>query len=97
MKLIILLAASVLAAPTFADTSVRGYVRSDGTYVQPHVRSDSNSVKYDNYSSKGNSNPYTGERGSSRSELSSPSTYDSSSSVRSLDSYSTSNSRSRSR
>ena len=36
----------------FAYTSVKGYYRSNGTYVQPHVRSSPNALKYDNYSYK---------------------------------------------
>lgn len=47
----------------FADTWVRGYTRKDGTYVQPHYRSDRNNSPYDNYSTKGNINPYTGKKG----------------------------------
>lgn len=48
-----------------ADASVRvgGYTTKRGTYVQSYYRSNSNSVKYDNYSSKGNYNPYTGKKG----------------------------------
>lgn len=45
------------------DTYVNGYVRKDGTYVQPHYRSAPNNSTYDNYSTKGNMNPYTGEKG----------------------------------
>lgn len=45
------------------DTNVRGYYRNDGTYVQPHMRTSPNSSPYDNYSTKGNVNPYTGEKG----------------------------------
>lgn len=56
---VLLLAASVASA----DTYVQGHYRSDGTYVQPHYRSDSNNSIYDNYSSQGNINPYTGQRG----------------------------------
>lgn len=59
--------AAVLGAVTgaaFADEFVHGYVRRDGTYVPPHYRSTPNSTKIDNYSTKGNVNPYTGERGS---------------------------------
>lgn len=56
----LLLAVSVAAG---ADVSVRGYTRKDGTYVQPHVRSDRNDTTFDNYSTRGNTNPYTGERG----------------------------------
>lgn len=46
-----------------ASTRVGGYTTKRGTYVQPYYRSNSNSVKYDNYSSKGNYNPYTGKKG----------------------------------
>lgn len=42
---------------------VRGYSNRNGTYVQPHYRSNPNSYKWDNYSSRGNMNPYTGKRG----------------------------------
>ena len=47
----------------FADVSVKGYYRNDGTYVQPHHRSNPNSSTNDNWSTKGNTNPYTGEKG----------------------------------
>ena len=33
-----------------ADVYVRGYTKSNGTYVAPHRRSNPNSVKWDNYS-----------------------------------------------
>lgn len=46
-----------------ADTYVNGYYRKNGTYVQPHYRSDSNDTKADNWSTKGNVNPYTGKTG----------------------------------
>lgn len=50
--------------PAFAqDVYVQGYFRSDGTYVQPHYRSAPNSTTLDNWSTKGNINPYTGEAG----------------------------------
>ncbi len=53
-----------IAAPTFAqDVYVEGYVRSDGTYVEPHYRSSPNDTVLDNWSTKGNVNPYTGEPG----------------------------------
>jgi hypothetical protein len=56
-------ALGMLATSANAGTRVRGYTRSDGTYVQPHYRSSPNSSSYDNYSTKGNSNPYTGQVG----------------------------------
>lgn len=67
MKTIIALAlAAAFATPALADQYVKGHTRSDGTYVAPYVRSSPNNVQYDNYSTKGNTNPYTGERGSQR-------------------------------
>ena len=40
------------------DVYVKGYYRSDGTYVQPHYRSAPDGNPYNNYSSPGNINPY---------------------------------------
>jgi hypothetical protein len=66
----------VTASPAgFADQYVRPHVRSDGTYVDGYYRSSPNSSSYDNYSSRGNTNPYTGERGYRQNEYSAPSTY----------------------
>jgi hypothetical protein len=42
---------------------VNGYYRKNGTYVEPHYRSSPNSPVYDNWSTRGNVNPYTGEVG----------------------------------
>lgn len=51
-----------LASVCYAEY-VRGYIKSNGTYVSPYYRSDSNNTVTDNYSYKGNSNPYTGAIG----------------------------------
>lgn len=59
---IILICAAALAAPVLAK-STRGYVKKDGTYVAPHQSSNPNSTQRDNWSSKGNVNPYTGKEG----------------------------------
>lgn len=48
---------------SMADTYVEGHFRKNGTYVQGYYKTDSNSTQYDNYSSKGNINPYTGKKG----------------------------------
>ncbi len=53
----------LLTAIAKADHYVNGYTRSNGTYVQPHMQSNSNNNAYDNYSTRGNTNPYTGTRG----------------------------------
>ena len=50
-------------SPVFADTWVNGYYKSNGTYVQGHYRSSPDSYKNNNWSTSGNSNPYTGKRG----------------------------------
>ena len=58
------LVASIAVGPIAAQTSnVKPYVRKDGTFVQGHQRSSPNNTALDNYSSQGNSNPYTGRSG----------------------------------
>lgn len=42
---------------------VNGYVRKDGTYVAPHMRSAPDGNFRNNWSTVGNVNPYTGEPG----------------------------------
>jgi len=42
---------------------VRGYTRSSGTYVQPYYRTSPNYTRWDNYSTRGNYNPYSGRYG----------------------------------
>lgn len=46
-----------------ARIRVRGYTRKNGTYVMPHFRSNPNRTRFDNWSTKGSINPYTGKRG----------------------------------
>lgn len=55
--------AGLAASQLSAQVRVRGYTRSDGTYVAPHYRSSPNGSTYDNYSTRGNVNPYTGQAG----------------------------------
>ena len=49
-----------IAAGTHA---VRGHVKKDGTYVQPHQQTNPNKTKLDNWSAQGNVNPHTGKSG----------------------------------
>lgn len=42
---------------------VSGYTRKDGTYVQPYFRTAPNATNRDNFSTMGNTNPYTGKPG----------------------------------
>lgn len=48
-----------------SDGSIKvdGYTKKDGTYVAPHNRTAPNATKNDNWSTKGNVNPYTGQPG----------------------------------
>jgi hypothetical protein len=62
-RLIFALAAVALAASASAQVYVHGYTKSNGTYVAPHYRSAPDSSLYNNYSARGNVNPYTGQVG----------------------------------
>lgn len=47
-----------------ADNWVKGYYKpSTGSYVMPYYRTSSNKSKFDNYSTNGNYNFYTGKYG----------------------------------
>lgn len=63
MKKTILAMAALVAVSAFADEYVQGYIRKDGTYVAPHHRTTPDSNPYNNYSTQGNINPYTGQQG----------------------------------
>lgn len=84
------IAALLLPTAAAAQVHVRGYVNKNGTYVAPYYRSSPNSTTLDNYSTKGNINPYTGQVGTknpSPYSYSPPSSSSSSSSYGSYGSY----------
>lgn len=56
-----------LSTLSYADKYVGGYTRSNGTYVQGHMRSNADSSFGNNYSTRGNINPYTGQAGTKTS------------------------------
>lgn len=58
-----LLIACLVAVPSFAAKGVRGYVTKRGTYVAPSYRTSADGRKSNNYSTKGNFNPYSGKQG----------------------------------
>jgi hypothetical protein len=58
----------LFSTPVSAGQYVNGYTRSNGTYVQPYVRSSPNGTVTDNYSYQGNVNPNTGSIGTNRYE-----------------------------
>jgi hypothetical protein len=63
MRLWVLAAAVLLPSMTSAQVYVHGYYKSNGTYVAPHYRSAPDGNPYNNWSTVGNVNPYTGQEG----------------------------------
>lgn len=59
----LLFVAPIVSNPVDAASRVRGYTKKNGTYVQPHYKSSPDKSKFNNYSTKGNYNPYTGKKG----------------------------------
>jgi len=59
----------MVASFSFAQTNSntrykQGYYKpSTGTYVQPHYKMNTNKTNHDNFSTKGNTNTYTGTSG----------------------------------
>ncbi|WP_223144609.1 hypothetical protein [Deferribacter autotrophicus] len=62
-KSLIILVFVLIASFVYADVYVNGYYRSNGTYVSPHYRSNPDGNVWNNWSTRGNINPYTGQRG----------------------------------
>ena len=65
-KRLIILAVALMVITSFLTVSfaeagrVRGYYRQNGTYVQPHYRTNPDGNPYNNYSLPGNYNPNKG-------------------------------------
>jgi len=45
------------------EVAVKSYTQKDGTRVESHKRTAPNKTQRDNWSTKGNTNPYTGKKG----------------------------------
>ena len=73
---VVLILLSLFSSPTFAKKqssggvshSVKGHVKKNGTYVQPHRATNPNNTQRDNWSSKPNVNPYTSKPGTKEAE-----------------------------
>lgn len=65
--LTLILFVSLLSFSTSVEAKtahVKGYYKpSTGHYVAPHYKTTPNKTKLDNFSTKGNYNPYTGKKG----------------------------------
>ena len=68
MRLLLAGLVLILSTSVLADTYVKGYYKQNGTYVEPHYRSSPNGTTTDNFSTKGNVNPYTGQEGTRNPE-----------------------------
>lgn len=62
-SLIIALSACVALSAIAASHATRSYTKKNGTHVQRSHATNPNHKKSDNYSQKGNVNPYTGKNG----------------------------------
>lgn len=64
IALLLMVSFSLVSVPSVeALKRVKGYTTKRGTYVAPHYKSSPNKSKLDNYSTKGNINPFTGKKG----------------------------------
>jgi hypothetical protein len=64
---VLLLTAAAIAAPAFSKSGtpvrVKAHVTKSGTYVAPSKRTAPDKSRNNNWSTKGNTNPYTGKDG----------------------------------
>jgi len=60
-----LVLSTIFVGSLFA-VQVNGYFKSNGTYVESYQRSAPNNTVTDNYSYKGNTNPYSGTIGTNK-------------------------------
>lgn len=67
MKKVLFVVIAVFLAFDFSlaagSTRTKGYFKKNGTYVAPHYKTKRDYSKFNNYSTKGNINPYTGKKG----------------------------------
>lgn len=68
-----LLFLALLASSGWAQTYVKPHITKNGTLVEGHYRSNPNNTDLDNYSTKGNSNPFTGQEGKVKPSYEQPS------------------------
>ena len=53
----------VLASVAEGAQKTRWYIKKNGTYVMPHYKTKRDGTRLNNYSTKGNANPYTSKKG----------------------------------
>lgn len=63
MKIVMVIAFCLISSVIQAQVNVKGYYRKNGTFVQPHIRSNPDSVKWNNYGSAKSSPSYGSQGG----------------------------------
>jgi hypothetical protein len=69
-KILCLMLLLIFVAPSVSfakNVRVKSSITKAGKYRKTHVRTTSNKTKLDNWSTKGNVNPYTGKKGTQNS------------------------------
>ena len=61
--LCIAIVVALSSTAALAQTRVDGHIRKDGAYVPPHYRTNPDNSLQNNWSTRGNTNPYTGRQG----------------------------------
>jgi hypothetical protein len=61
--LVVLVALGCCLDASARHVRVRSYTTRSGHYVRPHYRTSANRIRLDNWSTKGNRNPFTGKCG----------------------------------
>jgi hypothetical protein len=72
-QLLIFLFVFLFSLSTFAQskshsTHVKSYTKKNGTVVKSHYKSKPDKTTSNNYSTKGNTNPYTGKKGTKKTK-----------------------------
>lgn len=63
MKTLILVLLLPILSLAQQSSKVHSYNKKDGTHVESYHRTKADKTERNNYSSKGNTNPYTGKKG----------------------------------
>jgi hypothetical protein len=71
-KIVFTLSMALMSLFAYSQTTyTKGYIKpSSGVYVAPYEKTQSNGTNLDNFSTKGNSNPYTGDAGTKARDFS---------------------------
>ena len=65
-KRFFILVAMLAVSNLYGSVYVKGHVNKNGKYIKPYYKTSPNKTKQDNWSSKNQVNPYTGEKGTNK-------------------------------